>query len=116
MYKIEAEIYTTADQFEYVKVNIDGVYISGIKVMDSIKHPGTLWIQMPSYKVKTKWRRYIESAKDSPLGAAMYKAIEDVVNAKLHPNGGASSNAPKESFVVTDKDLENEINLDDIPF
>lgn len=113
MYSILASMYTQVQQFYYVKVEVDGLYISGIKVSVSKKYPNTLWIQMPSYKQGVKWKRYIESEKDSPLGQAIYKAIEDHMSPIIF---GDATNTNQQSTDVVLDDIDSELNFDDIPF
>lgn len=114
MYDIEASVYTQKNQFHYVKLEIDGVYISGIKVSESNKDPGTLWIQMPSYRVGRIWKRYIETSNDSKLGQAMYKAIEDTVGPQVL--GESHEDSKMNDDTVFEVDPNEEIDLDSIPF
>jgi|GEM_PF-6391557 len=115
MYDIRAETYTKSDDFHYVKLEIDGVYISGIKVSESKKQPGTLWIQMPSYRLGQQWKRYIETENDSPLGQAMYRKIEELMAPKLL--GSDIRHIDKtQDVVLVDIDVNEPIDLSDIPF
>lgn len=108
MYKIAVETYKTSGEFHYVKVSIDGLYVSGIKVSESRKYQGTLWIQMPSYRQGNKWKRYIETSNDSRLGNEIYKAIESYMSPIV-----LQKNVVNGSF---GDGLEEPISLDGIPF
>lgn len=116
MISMSAEVYTSSNQFLYVKLIIDeGVYISGIKASVSISEPGQIWIQMPSYKLGNKWKRYIEISGNSEFGQRMYKTIEDVVRPKLLGKQDQSNNQARD-VVVTDFDENEAIDLSDVPF
>lgn len=118
MYDIQVETYKTKDQFHYVKVEIDGLYISGIKVSTSTKYPNSLWIQMPSYKQGPSWKRYIESRKDSVLGQAIYKAIETHMSPIVFGGGEQMDNTPRPASkdVVLEDIEDGPIDLSEIPF
>lgn len=119
MIDINAEIYTTSNQFLYVKLCLDnGVYISGIKVSASTKYPDQVWIQMPAYKAGKGWKRYIEIAGECELGKEIYRVIEDLTKPRLFPGGVVPepNNTSPKDIVITDFDENEPINLDDIPF
>lgn len=119
MIDISAEIYTTSNQFLYVKLCLDnGVYISGIKVSASIKYPNQVWIQMPAYRAGKGWKRYIEIAGDCKLGKEIYRVIEELTKPRLFGDKAElnSVDTGHKDVIITDIDESSPINLDDIPF
>ena len=115
MYSISASIYTKAKGFHYVKVEIDGVFISGIKVSRSTKFPDQLWIQMPAYKQASKWKRYIEIANDSKLGQAIYDAIEQAAKPVIFGDTNPTPMQISQDVVLEDIE-DGPIDLSQIPF
>lgn len=115
MYNISASIYTKVKEFHYVKVEIDGVFISGIKVSRSAKFPDKLWIQMPAYKQGSKWKRYIEIANDSKFGQAIYDAIEQEAGSVIFGNESVTINHTSQDVVIEDID-DKPIDFSEIPF
>lgn len=112
---IHADIYTKAKGFHYVKVEIDGVFISGIKVSRSVKFPDQLWIQMPAYKQGSKWKRYIEIANDSEFGKAIYNAIEQAARPSIF--GDTDPIPTRTSQDIIPEDIEDiPIDFSKIPF
>ena len=47
----------------YIKLELDGMYISGITVRKSFKNPDAWWVQMPTYSSGNKYGKYIEFNK-----------------------------------------------------
>lgn len=112
---INATMYAQAKEFHYAKVEIDGVFISGIKVSRSMKFPDQLWIQMPAYKQGSKWKRYIEIANDSEFGQAIYDAIEQAASPKVLGIATTAANHVSRDMVLEDID-DGPIDLSQIPF
>jgi hypothetical protein len=106
---IIAEVYHEANGVFYVKVEILGMYISGITVRNSPKFPEKgLWVQMPSYQSGATWKRYIEFSKQSPL-----KVIEEKCKEAVEQAGDVPSEDIGIAF-PTDEELDNpEKALDD---
>ena len=111
-YIVTAEQYTKKDKVHYVKVEIDGLYISGIRVQKSIKYDNRLWIQMPKYKAGKEWRAYVESENDSALGAAIYDAITELMDPVVFPESAGKATRQNRSRVADD----TPVDLSDIPF
>jgi hypothetical protein len=82
---VEAEVYKeTGEPLVWlVKVKFPEIklYISGIRVQDSIKYPGELWAQPPAYKVGFRWIPAFECDKSGPFWKMVeYKACEAVIH------------------------------------
>lgn len=88
---IDAEVYKKdlIRGITYVKLILDDMYISGITVRESLKNPGEIWIQMPSYRSKNgKYGKYIEFSNDSKIKKLLEQEIAKVVeNDKLMEDG-----------------------------
>lgn len=120
MHNVIASFYAKSGQFHYVKLEIDGVFISGIKVSASKKYEGQVWIQMPTYKQGKDWKRYIEIANDSPLGREIYERIEEIAKPRIFGEAGreedGNSGKKSKDVIVEDFDENKPIDLSEIPF
>lgn len=76
---IQAEVYTkTVKDVYYVKVTFPELhmYINSITVRQSIKYPdGELWVQMPAFRIGSRWVRPIEFSSDSQLQVLIKDAV-----------------------------------------
>ena len=72
-------IFISEKEIYYVKLEIDGMYISGITVRKSLKNPSEWWVQMPTYSSGGKYGKYIEFDKQCPFRQVIEdKCIEAV--------------------------------------
>jgi hypothetical protein len=107
---ITAEVYHQSNGVYYIKVELLGMYISGITARISPKFPEKgLWVQMPAYLMSGSWKKYIEFSKLSPL--------KFVIEDKCKKAVEQTTTQPNETdtvYIPTDEELNNpEAGLDE---
>jgi hypothetical protein len=117
---VEAEVYkeTGNPPVWLVKVKFleAGLYINGIRVQDSLKYPGELWVQLPAYKVGFRWQQPIECDKSAPFWKMVEdKACEAVKNYRDFSDAPAADTPPGPTY-HSDEESSGNNWLNDMPF
>ncbi len=110
---IQAWVYhVNSEGTYYVKLDIQGIYISDITVKISPKYPEKgLWVQMPSYRKGVSWKKIIEFNPDTSakrgIETKALQAVEDYKNSNKHieKDQVIDDIVPKEEFDKAFKEL-----------
>ena len=81
-----------------------GMYINGITAQPSPKYPeNDLWVQMPRYFAKGKWRRPVEVRGDGDFMRVVEDKVRKAVRQYMADN-----------YIPTDEELEEALKLEDL--
>lgn len=112
-YGIEVEVRGQISKGYRLKVNVTsiGMYVDGFTARESDRNVSGYWIQPPAQQINHKWIHVPEFSTKTDFWARLEEKC-------LHAIGDYDSSPTQRDKVYqpTDEDLDQPINLDDVPF